>query len=263
LRSIHPLEDVMPSIRIAAAGAMLAVTVSGAAAQTAPGKPLPLLQIVEAPAKVTPNHHLQRPHKAATRIAKKPKFAWRARTRSRHTLARVDQRPAPAQPVPETPAANIQPAPSTVPADAVSTYVQPQPDASPVAGIVGTESLPASIAPPSDAALSAIVVDGQTVQVASPDELNDIDRDADKPMAAEDATLQSNSTPAPAAPTASAAPAAPAAPVTMTAAAPHAATPVGSASWIAKLLAALGGAVAAGSAAWFMIGSAPPRIYLS
>ena len=36
---------------------------------------------------------------------------------------------------------------------------------------------------------------------------------------------------------------------------------VGSASWIAQVLAALGGAVAAGSAAWFLIGVTPQRTY--
>jgi len=268
----------MLSIRIAAAGAIVAIAVGGAggaAAQTAPGSPMPLLQILKAPTeaapkaptKATANHHLQRPHISAARIAKKAKFAWKARTRARHILARVDQRPAPAQPAPQTPAADVEPTPNTAPALAVSTNGS-QPDGSPVAaGDVGVEPAPGAISPPPDDGLRAIVVDGQTVQVASPNEVNDIDRDADMSTAPEDAALKGDfsafAPAAPAEPTASAALAGPTAPATMAAAAPQAVSPIGSASWIAKLLAALGGAIAAGSAAWFLIGSAPPRIYTS
>jgi hypothetical protein len=147
--------------------------------------------------------------------------------------------------------------------------------------------------PPAPPTTGELVVGGQTVQVRSPDEANELDLAADTPSAPATLPAPASDTAAPApdsaplynlaAANAAAAPAAPAAsdpgqtttaapadPATAAAAidAPKAdlvapKTSVGSASWIMQIMAALGGAVAAGSAAWFLIGSASPRIKLS
>ncbi len=92
-------------------------------------------------------------------------------------------------------------------------------------------------------------MNGQTVEIASPDDLNAIDR------AAEDSHDAPAGLPARQRRVAT--------PVQTVLAAPvhNDANPVGSASWIAQVLAALGGAVAAGVTAWFMIGTGPQRIY--
>jgi uncharacterized membrane protein len=108
---------------------------------------------------------------------------------------------------------------------------------------------PAAAAAPADPA-RAIAVGDQTVQVVSPDDVNDIDRSA--------GAQDPKSHVAPKGDLAQAAPAAQA----MVANTPHQdAGAVGTASWIAKVLAALGGAIAAGSAAWFLIGVTPQRTY--
>jgi hypothetical protein len=120
------------------------------------------------------------------------------------------------------------------------------------AGTAASAAAPAATdaaQPPSDSALSEIVVGGQTVQVEPPNQFNAIDLAADKPDAAEDVTLKSDFAAASATPQA----------MVVGASQPDDSA-VGTASWIAKVLAAFGGAVAAGSAAWFMIGSSPPRI---
>jgi hypothetical protein len=125
-----------------------------------------------------------------------------------------------------------------------------------------------------------VVVGGQTVQVATADQVNEMDLAADNSpritqpttqptiqptesteppsdrsdlAAAADAMAkampasQAVSTPAPAA-------------ASQTASDQNAST-VGSASWIAQALAALGGAIAAGTVAWFLIGAGPVRTY--
>jgi hypothetical protein len=232
----------MPGIRTLAAAAILALAASGAAAQTAPGSPMPLLQILQAPAKATPQHHRQTAHKAATRTAKKIRFAKRRVAKPRHVLAKAEPSPPPMLQAPQATAATVWSAPSATPATPGPANVWPQPNAAPVADARGVEPGTAS----SDTGLSEIVVDGQTVQIASPNSINDIDRAAAQPTAASTANGES---------------AAPALGAPATVAAAPAANAVGSASWIAKLLAALGGAVAAGSAAWFMIGSSPQRPY--
>ena len=123
------------------------------------------------------------------------------------------------------------------------------PDAAPPAAVAAAAPLPAS---PVDAITpNALVIKGQTVQVAAPDQVNDIDLAANDHDAA-----AATSDRADAAPVARVVYAAPAA-----ADAPQNANAVGSASWIAQVLAALGGAVAAASVAWFLIGSGPVRNY--
>jgi hypothetical protein len=104
-----------------------------------------------------------------------------------------------------------------------------------------------AIAPPSE-----LVIDGQTVRVASPDDANEIDL----------ATNEQGALPAaaPAVKAASTETAAPADKSDSAAAAVSQTSKVGSTSWLMQVMAALGAAVAAGSVAWFLIGSAPQRM---
>ncbi len=123
------------------------------------------------------------------------------------------------------------------------------------------------------------MVGGQTVQVRSPEEANELDLAANEPSTtasapAGDPALSQNSGPLynlaataqsaenDAAPAASAAPAAITAPAMEAAPAdtPKPKSAIGSPFWFLQIMAALGGAAAAGSAAWFLIGSASPRI---
>jgi hypothetical protein len=98
-------------------------------------------------------------------------------------------------------------------------------------------------------AQTAVVVNDQTVQIASPDQVNEIDLAADDSHAAE--IPADNAAPASqavfAAPTRDEA--------------EQIASKVGSAAWIAQAMAALSGAVAAGAVAWFLIGAGPQRTY--
>jgi hypothetical protein len=117
---------------------------------------------------------------------------------------------------------------------------------------------------------SQVIVAGQTVQVAAPDAVNEMD------LAANNTTAQTSD----AAPSTMARASAPAlreiiapAPKSDANAEVVEATPppqqssnisrsdMGSPSWIMQVLAALGGAVTAGSVAWFLIGSTPQRTY--
>ncbi len=126
--------------------------------------------------------------------------------------------------------------------------VWPQPDRTTPVNTAATEQ--AAAPAPDDPPLSAIVVNGQTVKIASPDDVNDID------LAADDR----NAAPAAPAPSDRAGMVPEAVPVVATATRADANT-VGSASWIAQVLAALGGAIAAASVAWFLIGTGPQRMY--
>jgi hypothetical protein len=138
---------------------------------------------------------------------------------------------------------------------AADSTAQPAPDAMPPADVATAppEIAPADNAPTNNASqMSAVVVGGETVQVASPNQVNTLD------LAADNIPTQT-----PAAAPADGAEATPAARAVL--AAPlHQDTgpdPVGSSSWIAQVLAAVGGAFAAGTVAWFLIGSGPARIY--
>ncbi len=110
--------------------------------------------------------------------------------------------------------------------------------------------------------MNAIVVDGQTVPIASPDEVNTMDLAVENGAAPKTDTVTPNATSAPtliaqanAAPTVRTAYAAP---ISKDQAST---SPVGSATWIVEVLAALGGALTAGVVAWFLIGSGPQRMY--
>ncbi len=234
----------MLSIRILAAGAVLVIAVGSAAAQTAtaspPGKPLPLLQIIQQPNKAKTRAHAKtaarfvRRTSAKTPIVKGTSAKTRAKTR--RALAARRSRHLRAQTATAAAAASIWPAADTAtPADIAALTPTPAPQ-------------PAStFAEPQP---SELVVGGQTVQVASPDAVNPLDLAADDQDAAAKAATPRDIVQAE-----------PAAQAMIATPAPQDASPIGSASWIAQVLAALGGAVAAGSVAWFLIGSAPQRTY--
>ena len=236
--------------RFSTAGAVVllvsGLTAGSAAAQTAagdtPGKPLQLLKIVEQPSRPK-----TRPH-AKTGALKS----------SKTHVAKLERR---------RPHAQAQTAAAPAPASALSAANSTAP-----MSFAAAEPAPASqLAPTPGAPVpSELVVGGQTVQVASPNAVNDID------LAARDKDAQ-ESTAAPSGATASTAAASSAATGAVAAAdtteptaksdsmnaasAPPPGSPVGSTSWLLQVFAALGGAVAAGSVAWFLIGSVPQRTY--
>jgi hypothetical protein len=129
---------------------------------------------------------------------------------------------------------------------APANNIAPAADA-PSPAVIAAAPAPATVQSNNDPDPSAVVVNGQTVQIDPTDHVNAMDLAAgDAPPAA---TPDDRTDTAPA-------------PQTVLAAPLHRdADPVGSASWIAQVLAALGGAVAAGTVAWFLIGSGPTRMY--
>jgi len=216
----------MLGIRIAAAGACIlllsGLTIVGAAAQTAasstatPGKPLQLLKIFQQSSKAKAKPHVKIVAKSSAKRAVRIAAGRKTHT---HIAAAQRQRPrAPEQVASAPPSENSWPAVnSAVPADVAFAPPALQPTAAP------TEPAP-----------SQFVVAGQTVQLASPDNVNEIDLTAE----AEPKSDSMNAVPP-----------------------PQQGSDVGSTSWILQVLAALGGAVAAGSVAWFLIGSTPQRMY--
>jgi hypothetical protein len=210
------MEDAMLHWRIVTAGAVLVVMAGSAMAQgagaTTPGKPMSLLQILLHPAKGKPKPHTRLAHKATPRSARS--FAAR---RSHHLVAHNED----PEPAPEIPPPNLWPAldGDVSAANAAATATQ-------------TNTTTAA------ENLSAMVVDGRTVQIVSPDAVNAIDLAADEPhdvTAARDNRADRE---------------------------PAAASVAfaqeddgGTQSWTAELLATLGGALAAGSVGWFLFGS--------
>jgi hypothetical protein len=220
-------------LRFVTAGAVLAMAVGAAAAQSATGetagKPVSLLQVLSQPATATTP---AKPHaKLATRHTAR-RWAKKSHEHAAETMAE------PEQPAPDT--ANTPPAnTSAVNAPAANVWTT---DAAPLPGIA-TDATAPTVIPAVDQNLSEIVVGGHTVQIATPDEANAIDLAADRqttPQAAVDAQ------------------AAPAPAVAL-------AEPDDQArnTWYEELLATLGGALAAGVVAWFLImgGGPPQRMY--
>ena len=239
----------MPSIRIAAAGAALlllsGLTAGGAAAQTAtdqtPGKPLQLLHWLHATSQ--PNNSKTKPH---VKIAER-KAVHTAAAATKHRRVRSEVAAA-TSPVSSRQAFNSATPAETTTAATPATMMAPTPQPA----LSRDQLVP-----------KELVVAGRTVQVASPDEVNELD------LAAKDTQPPASNAPSDAA---SLVPAnehvaeAGSKSASSTAPPPQPSTSkvtsqVGSASWIAKVLAALGGAVAAGSAAWFLIGATPQRTY--
>ncbi len=118
---------------------------------------------------------------------------------------------------------------------------------------------PQLVAPVAAATPNELVVDGQTVQVASADEANEIDLAGNDASVASDASLGAMTASHTAMTEFTDAAVHPELTSAVVSQAQNA--DVGSTSWFLQVMAALGGAVAAGSVAWFLIGSAPQRMY--
>ncbi len=244
----------MLSIRIvsAAAGAAIALLLATgwATAQTAtneqPGKPLALLAGLRPPheSKVHATAsivHTKTAGRTIKQTAAKRSAAKRPTQLARKKFHEIAAAPSQEQPLaPSVAPANNRPVADAAPRADMAT-ASDMAMAAPQAGLAE--------AAPLDSGLSAIVVAGETVQVASPDQVNDIDLAADDGNHANLTTAPSERTEVKSMSHVFAAPV-------------HAdASAVGSASWVAQVLAALGGAVAAGTVAWFLIGFGPQRMY--
>jgi len=220
----------MSTTRLAAAGICLLaaafMAAGGAAAQTAPGKPIQLLPVLTQPERATP--HAKAAHKRLSKAHGRSHFAAAIKAAKHAAHARrATARETEAAPV-AAPAA-VWPAPAAEPAPAT----------------------PATAADATDRDLSEVVVGGRAVQIVSPTQANDLDLAADLragPTATGTTAMDAEARTAPKT-------------AAFTVRTPVQAGTVGSTSWIAQVLAALGGAVAAGSIAWFLIGGAPHRMY--
>jgi hypothetical protein len=233
--------------------------IGGAAAQSAEpvGLPLQLLRLIT-PGKSDSTAHVKHAKSAAAESVTKPaakhsakaRLASRKKSRSYFAVAERKRRQvesalqAATPPAPPPASDNAWPAaPAAMTADAAT-----------LAPVQQTPAPPQIVAPTAGTP-SALVVNGQIIQVASADEANEID------LAANDAGVADAVSPGPK--LASKAPAIPVAapaatPEPTTAALVETQTPdVSTTSWILQVLAALGGAVAAGTVAWLMMRSAP------
>jgi hypothetical protein len=183
---------------------------------------------------------------AKTRVAsrKKPRSYFAVAERKRHKLESALQAAAPPASDNAWPAA-----PTAMAADAATLAPVQQMPAAP------------QIVAPTAGTPSELVVNGQTIQVASADEANEIDLAADDAGVANAASLGprlAGNTPVAAVAEAAANP------EPASAALVETQTPeVSTTSWILQILAALGGAVAAGTVAWLLMRSAPRRVELS
>jgi hypothetical protein len=259
----------MPLVRIVSAGAsfllFLAVTLTGAAAQTAPdgaaGQPLPLLQFVH---KGRVSRPKLRPHpELARRLAKRKPIERRIAKRTfikRHgALAEARHAIRPrviAQAAAGAPGQDIWPSAETAAPAGIASLAPDQ-----VPAPVATEAVV-------DTNPNQIVASGHSVPTAMPSGGN-TDNVAPAPAASPNSLPAANVAARGSTPTAkTTAPqsgaATPVVRAMVVKAEPQSANPadpIGSASWIAHVLAALGGAIAAGAVAWFLIRPAPERTY--
>jgi hypothetical protein len=234
------MEDAMLSIRIVTTGAVLIFAVASAAAQSAtdgsPGKPLSIVQVKQ-PGQAK-QAHAKAPAKLAKQMPAEAPVVMSVPAKPRKALAAGRSRRMPMQAEAVAPAASIWPAANSAVPGAIAALAP-----APAPSSAFTE--PAAATAPSE-----LVVDGQTVQVASPDDVNAIDLAAnDHDGAAKAATPGGVGQPERAVQ------------AMIATRDSQDANTVGSASWIAQVLAALGGAIAAGVVAWFLIGPVPHRIY--
>jgi hypothetical protein len=267
----------------------------GAAAQYEPvGKPLQLLP----PSYTGKSAATPRSRVAAKKAAKtepksenksEMKFAAKSETKQ-HVSFRRKHRPHIEVAEQKRPQRAVADAPEVSPTVAAMAFAATTPAAPPRPRSRPTP--PPSVQAPTQSATGELVVGGQTVQVRSPDEANEIDLAANEPSAPASAAASAptnaaagapptSDAPAPAnsaalynlasanppaasesAPVGAAAPAQQADPAPAAAMSPPKGS-LGSMSWLMQIMAALGGAIAAGSAAWFLIGSTSSRIRLS
>ena len=251
----------MPRLRIGTTVAsclvIFAAAVAGAAAQTAttgaPGKPLPLLQLVHPKSKAKLRAHPRIAAKFAKKARLKRRIAKRMPAKRHKAVVEASRAPttAPA-PVPAATAATAKPeniwpavngatpdtgpggmaalAPRSAPAVATEPVIDTEPDA-----IMGTSHIVQPATPDDVLAAGNQQPATKTAPPANPvaAQIATADRAAPKPARVMMVKPAAQSDP----------------------------SPVGSASWIAHVLAALGGAITAGAVAWFLIGPAPRRTY--
>jgi hypothetical protein len=229
---------------IAALAMALGVNAVAAATQSngSAGQPMSLLAGLSPPHTAKADTHVKPAHRKGARFERKHSgkrsHAIAAAEPATPTTPAATPVPDKAWPTPPdntaaTVAAETAPQPAQVAATSAEPSIQPPSPTSPA-----TQTASSAV---SDETPGTIVMNGQTVEIASPDYLNSIDR------AAED--NRDTSTATPPLPTMFAAPV------------PDDASPVGSAAWIAQVLAALGGAMAAGITAWFLIVPDPQRMF--
>ena len=153
----------MLSLRIVAASAVLLIGIGAAGAQTAtdsaPGKPISLTPTVQ-------------PAKAKTKLHTKPapKIARKSHRKAHHTVAAA--KPAESR-------AKVAKAADTAPA-AIAWPPLPQAPASAADVPASTPVSAFASEPAAQPHLSEMVVDGQTVHIASPDDVNELDLAATK-----------------------------------------------------------------------------------
>jgi len=208
------------------------------AAGSASGNPLQLMRVAEQP------QQTKKPHaRSLAKSSAKSRLTERNRTKTHSTVVDAADQGAPAPASEQTSTATIWPVVNAL---------------SPTA-LAATAPLPAW--PAHDQAPGEMIVGGQTVQVVSADDVNQLD------LAAGGGTAMPSEAalPAGAPATTSLAPETdelgPKADSLKAADVEQSGAPVGSASWILQVLAALGGAATAASLAWFMIGATPQRTY--
>jgi len=254
----------MLRIRIAGAGALaalaIAVSVNLAAAQTADpaGPPLKLLAGLSPPHAKT---HAAKSHAAATsphaKTARKKvahasdrKIAAKKRTHHREPAIASAGESAPASaPTPQPAETAAQSVSAALPANAWAADPAPAAVSAPIVDATAAAQPAPTASATDDSPVKEVVVDGRTVQVAAPDQVNDMDLAAKNDSGNEPASAANVAAFTPSTQTVLAAPV-------------HTErSQIGSGSWIAQVLAALGGAVAAGAVAWFLIGSGPVRLY--
>ena len=233
----------------------------GVAAQTAEptSGPLQLLQLIHPgkseakPGKLAAKPAAKSAVKSAGKSSAKTRIAARRRLQARVVAAERKQHQ-----IPATAQAAAEPAPdNSWPAAPTAATV----DAATLAPTSQSAAAPQITAPVAAGTPTALVVDGQTVQVASADEANEIDLAANDAGVANAASLGpklASNTPV-AAVAEAAANLEPASAALVETQTPE----VSTASWILQILAALGGAVAAGTVAWLLMRSAPRRVELS
>jgi hypothetical protein len=265
------MEETVPTLRIVTASAVFLTLAAGSASAqttttTAPGKPLPLLQIFqknEDTAVATPRHRARHARRrvARTRVANRPIGAMR------HAYMQVQPAPKPAQP--ETTqatatavSANIWPTPDLTPpgmeglaptptaaTPVVSEPVGPVAPANPN-GVLAAAYRTVQVAPQAATPSTAQVTAPNTVQVAQANTVSPTDVATDQPHASANTAKAGNPVPP-----------GPIQHVMVATAEPQNPNPVGSLTWIAHVIAALGGAIAAGGVAWFLINPLPVRSY--
>jgi hypothetical protein len=234
----HTAEDALSVVRffvaLAIAASAAALATGGARAQFAASPPArvallagldPPHHTARTPATTKPAAHARTAHKVTVKHERKIAGHWRH---------------------PHIAALAVEPSP---PAEIAKPVIAPLPEQAPLESVTAPQTVSEAAPAPDEPAPQAVAVNGQTVEVASPDEINDIDRVAADQTSAESKAADDDT--ADATPASHAVFAAPA----------RDDARAGGKSWTAQVLAALGGAIAAAAVAWFLIGSGPVRTY--